>query len=59
MQNAHERRHGHPRRVRQTDSYAMQHQEQSANALEKSIERLEDSLAGLGVAPEPNDSIQE
>ncbi len=53
MQNAHER-HYAPQ-VRQTDSYAMQHQEQSANALEKSIERLEDALTALGVEPEPNE----
>jgi hypothetical protein len=33
----------------------MQHQEQSANALEKSIERLEDALTTLGVEPEPNE----
>jgi len=33
----------------------MQHQEQSANALEKSIEKLEDALTALGVEPEPNE----
>jgi len=32
---------------------AMQHQEQSMDALEKSIEKLEDALSSLGVVAEP------
>jgi len=35
---------------------AIQHQEQSLNALEKSIEKLEDSLSALGYTSEPNDT---
>ena len=38
---------------------ATQHQEQSADALEKSIKKLQHSLVALGVEPEPNDSIQQ
>ena len=57
MQNAHER-HYAPQ-VRQTDSYAMQHQEQSIDALEKSIEKLEDVLAALGWEPELEPNLPE
>ncbi len=35
---------------------AIQHQQQSLNALEKSIEKLEDSLSALGYTPEPTDT---
>ncbi len=37
---------------------AMQHHEQSADAFEKAVEKLNDSLTSLGIEPEPNETTR-